>query len=326
MSNLLKFYQINSFTTKPLTGNPAGVILCQETWPENIQKIASEINQNETAFILPIKNSNSNFEENAFKVDKKFKLRWLTPTCEVPLCGHATLAAASVLFEVCKNENQVLEFETLSGILKAERDDKNNNTGIILDFPADVPVALEDLDSINHIIPYVINPIIPACGDFDCIDDVNQIKLGRKTRKLIVELNSSSKNLSKLLDMAVPDPKVLTNLHDGSLFKGICFTMKNPNIIYKNSKHDIISRYFAPWLGLNEDHVTGSLHTTLAPFYMEDEDKRRELGKSNPNDRISARQCSPRNGEMFVEWDDEKGRVFLIGRCCHVIEGVMNVG
>ena len=167
MSNLLKFYQINSFTTKPLTGNPAGVILCQETWPENIQKIASEINQNETAFILPIKNSNSNFEENAFKVDKKFKLRWLTPTCEVPLCGHATLGAASVLFEVFKNENQVLEFETLSGILKAERDDKNNNTGIILDFPADVPVALEDLDSINHIIPYVKNSIIPACGDFD---------------------------------------------------------------------------------------------------------------------------------------------------------------
>ena len=296
MAQKLKFYQIDSFTTKKYSGNPAGVILCQDTWPDNIQKIAAEINQNETAFVL------SDDAHLGFSSSQKFKLRWLTPTCEVNLCGHATLAAATVIFEECGNNHESLSFESKSGLLKAT----NTENGVRLDFPVDIPEEFSHDD---------VSKSLSVIGDGELNNrlESSTIKLGLKTKKLLVQINGTQENLNWLETIPVPNAAKLLASHDGTHYKGICITMLGQDI--PNCPHDIISRYFAPWNGLNEDHVTGSLHTTLAPFYMVD---RKVTGKS-----IFARQCSPRNGEMVVSWEGD--RVYLDGKVAKVIEGLIDV-
>ncbi|XP_035222456.1 phenazine biosynthesis-like domain-containing protein isoform X1 [Stegodyphus dumicola] len=115
---ILALYIVDAFSKQPFKGNGAAVCLIpyDQSVPSDIkQNIASEINLSETAFIKIIN------EEDTFENTKRFALQWYTPTCEVGLCGHATVASAAVLFSICNNHFETLEFETACGILTAKK-------------------------------------------------------------------------------------------------------------------------------------------------------------------------------------------------------------
>lgn len=216
-----KLYQVDAFTDEPFKGNPAAVCLLEgpetDAW---MQSVASEMNLSETAFLLP--------EENGWR------LRWFTPTTEVDLCGHATLASAEVLFEnqPTLRENSI-GFQTRSGVLFA----RWKSEGIELDFPA---LVYE---------PGKIRPDIESVLGFTPVNAVysgNYFLFEAQNEAFIRQAEPDYVALEKL-----PMPEVI-----------ITAASKDPEF-------DFISRFFAPQLGVDEDPVTGSAHCLLAPYWAE---------------------------------------------------------
>jgi len=212
---------VDAFTDTAFAGNPAAICVlpapADEAW---MQRVAVEMNLSETAFIVP-------------KGDA-FGLRWFTPTAEVDLCGHATLASAHLLWETGALEpDQAARFDTLSGRLTATLDDG----WITLDFPtepavqADVPAALADgLDTVPR-----------WCG--------------RNRMDYLVEVDGEGVTRG-----LAPDFARLAQIET----RGIIVTARSdtPGV-------DFVSRFFAPRHGINEDPVTGSAHCALAPYWAE---------------------------------------------------------
>lgn len=219
----MKFCTVDAFTDTLFKGNPAAVCVI-EAFPSDdfMQSIATEVNLSETAFIVPL---NSNH----------FDIRWFTPTTEVALCGHATLAAAHVLWtemEIVTTEE--IYFESKSGILKAWRDDD----GITLDFPA------------HYVEPISIpEGLIEALG-------VSPVSVGQSNEDCLVELHSAQ----EVIDL-VPDTARLANID----CRGIIITAEG-NV---DTDYDFVSRFFAPKVGVIEDPVTGSAHCKLATYWSE---------------------------------------------------------
>jgi predicted PhzF superfamily epimerase YddE/YHI9 len=212
----LPYYHVDAFADRLFRGNPAGVCLLPSGWlPEQVmQKIASENNLSETAFVLED-------EEN-------FGLRWFTPTIEVDLCGHATVAAAHVLFNETGYQNSIIKFQTKSGMVTVELRDKI----LVLDFPSRPPVKCS-------------SPLGPARV------------LGRKpaeiwkSRDYLFVFNDEE----DILNMT-PDFVSMKNWD----CLGVIVTAPG-------EKADFVSRFFAPRAGVNEDPVTGSAHSTLIPYW-----------------------------------------------------------
>ena len=212
--------QVDAFTKIPFRGNPAAVcVLETHQTTEWMQLIAREMNLSETAFIL--------------KQDSDFNLRWFTPTTEVPLCGHATLASAHTLWtEGYLKPEEIAHFQTLSGLLKA----RLQGNWIELDFPAN---------------PSEIVTPTPELSTALGVDLKTTVK---NSLGYLVEVESASivrdlqPNFSLLKTLSVP---------------GIIVTSVGEN----NSEYDFISRFFAPGLGIDEDPVTGAAHCCLAPFW-----------------------------------------------------------
>jgi PhzF family phenazine biosynthesis protein len=212
--------QIDSFTETPFNGNPAAVCLMEKPADSQwMQLVAGEMNLSETAFLYP--------------VDKGYHLRWFTPTTEVELCGHATLASAHLLYEdghVSKTDT--ITFHTLSGELTATYHDG----WIFLNFPATPSTAIN--------LPRLLE-LIAQTG-------------GSGTRKseswLLIELESEHEVRSYQ-----PDFAGIAALPGGQLL--ITARAQMPGV-------DFVSRCFAPGLGINEDPVTGSAHTALGPYWM----------------------------------------------------------
>ncbi len=217
MTTLL--YQVDAFTNRPFKGNPAGVCLVQEAVDDRwMQQVASEMNLSETAFVLPR--------------GSKFQLRWFTPTVEVDLCGHATLAAAHVLWETgVLEKDQTVYFDTRSGMLSAEW----SKGWIEMDFPAAPAVAVDPppdlLDAIGR------EPVFVGQSRFDYLVELPSEE---DVRSLTVEYD------------------LLKNVAT----RGVIVTSRSENIAY-----DFVSRFFAPAVGVNEDPVTGSAHCTLGPYW-----------------------------------------------------------
>lgn len=280
---------VDAFTDKPFTGNPAAVCLLggehlRYMNEATMQAIAAEMNLSETAFVSPE-------EGTTFKSGTRFNLRWFTPTCEVPLCGHATLATAAVLFFGKGNSNQRLEFKTLSGVLAASR----NVDLIVLDFP------------LSHCTPedpslHLQKLIHLAVGDLPLQD----IQYSTSTKKLLLRLADVVRR--KSLEQLKPDTVAMLEAHSGWRVKGVIVTMKG------EEGYDFFSRYFAPWVGIPEDPVTGAAHTVLADYWS------RQLGKES----MVARQCSSRGGEIHVTVE-EAGRVSLAGKACIVMQGRLRI-
>lgn len=302
-----KYFQIDAFTKTKFSGNPAGVVFCGEKWPEKIAEIASETNQTETAFIKLKNKIGKNYQDDA-----EFDLKWFTPTREVPLCGHATLAAAGALF-LAGNLNQSITFDTLSGPLIANK----TEGGFCLDFPIDEinDVSFNPDDFLVDDLSDVLTEVLTVVLSEHLFSKIKRVKLGQNTKKLLVEINNLTR--SELESINIPDGDTLKSFHDGKLFKGICITGRTDESDEFLNQYDVISRYFAPWNGIPEDHVTGSLHTALLPFYQQEyEDLRQKK-------IIEFRQHSKRGGDLSVSCNEKKTRVYISGSFVKVLSGVL---
>jgi PhzF family phenazine biosynthesis protein len=215
----MRIFTVDSFSNNPFTGNPAGVcVLEKENSDDLYQNIAREINYSETAFLI--------------KQNDYFKIRWFTPRTEVRLCGHATLAAAHVLYEYkyCDSSREI-RFDSKSGSLSARKiDDK-----IELNFPQ---LYVKKTNS-NEILE-------TAFG-------ITPTYVGKNGNRYLIEID----DYNKLLTIN-PDFQLLKSLDLGRFI----ITVKS-----KNPDYDFVSRYFAPGVGVLEDPVTGTSHCYLAPYW-----------------------------------------------------------
>nr|XP_002128272.1 phenazine biosynthesis-like domain-containing protein 1 [Ciona intestinalis] len=279
----LPLYMVDAFTDQPFSGNQAAICwIGNRTLSEKrMQDIAAEINLAETAFIWS--------KSNDYVDEKSFGLRWFTPTNEVALCGHATLAAAATLFHIAENKNDVVTFSTLSGDLFATR----QNDKILLDFPLNKPEPFNHLD---------LSSTIDVTLQTDNVTRIKEILLSKTAKKLLIRM----KDDFSLTDLQAirPNFELMMKSHDGLIFKGIIVTTKGVG------EYDFFSRYFAPWNGIPEDHVTGSAHTVLAPYWRDFTGKDVMLG----------RQCSKRGGDVQVKVRAD-GRVDIGGNTKIILKG-----
>jgi len=209
-------YYIDAFTDKLFSGNPAAVVFADINDAQLMQNIASENNLSETAFIR---------EE-----DGKYFIRWFAPSCEIDLCGHATIASAFVFFKYINPEASIFEaHSTKHGILKVYREDEF----LFLDFPKDEITFCENKDFLDEIINF--KPI--------------EVYKGRDDFLVILDSEDSIKNLEINFEK-------LKQLDSRGLI-----------VSAKGTKYDFVSRCFFPDAGVNEDPVTGSAHTTLTPYW-----------------------------------------------------------
>ncbi|MEH2025880.1 PhzF family phenazine biosynthesis protein [Nostoc sp.] len=214
--------QVDAFTNTPFAGNPAAVCVLRTPQDERwMQNVAQEMNLSETAFLV--------------RQDDGFNLRWFTPTVEVPLCGHATLASAHVLWsEGHLSPDEVARFYTKSGVLIA----KLQGEWIELDFP------------VNHSRVIIGPPELKAA-----LGVPYRFTL-QNSLAYLVELESED-----LVRQVQPNFQLLKTLPLG---KVIVTSLTNAD-----SDYDFVSRFFAPEVGINEDPVTGSAHCCLAAFWRD---------------------------------------------------------
>lgn len=211
-------YQVDAFTKEVFKGNPAAVCSLKEWLPkETMQAIAFENNLSETAFFV--------------HHGDVFDIRWFTPTFEIELCGHATLASAYVIFEILQLEDEVIRFRShLSGELRVEK----QGSLYVLDFPSRPPTHADALPGLLRAIGKAPKEIYRARDFF----------LVYGSEKEILEIEP---DFSALL-------KVPTH--------GVIVTAPGDDC-------DFVSRFFAPEVGVFEDPVTGSAHCNLIPFWAE---------------------------------------------------------
>jgi len=213
------FAQVDAFAAKPYTGNPAAVLILPRPRPAAwMQAVAREMNLSETAFLCRFRDG--------------YKLRWFTPAVEVPLCGHATLASAHVLWESGKlGRGATARFYTRSGLLTAKQD----GTWIVLDLPSTPPKPAR--------LPEAARKALR----------VRPVHTGFSAGNYLVELRSEAE-----VRKCAPDFAALAAV---DAF-GFVITARS-----RRRPFDFVSRCFAPAEGVNEDPVTGSAHCALGPYW-----------------------------------------------------------
>lgn len=284
----LPIFIADAFTATAFRGNPAAVCLLERTLDEDAhQDIAREMNLSETAFVRKLQPTDD------FTQSSRFGLRWFTPEAEFPLCGHATLASAAVLFQKRKNTNSTLTFVTMSGELKARREED----GIVLDFPV-YPTFPQDFHEVEDLIKAAIGDTL-----------VQDIRYSPDTKNLLVRLSDSYDR--SFLESLKVNTEPLPAIEKTGKVRGLILTVKGePG--GQTALYDFYSRCFAPWVGVAEDPVTGSTHTLLGPYWSE------ELGKKE----MRAFQCSRRGGELDINLRPD-GRVDIKGGAVIVLEGTL---
>jgi predicted PhzF superfamily epimerase YddE/YHI9 len=265
----IPLFQVDAFTNRPFAGNPAAVCLLER--PAEADWMQSIAQE-------------MNLSETAFlyPVADGFHLRWFTPAAEVALCGHATLASAHVLWSagVLPAGTQA-RFHTLSGLLTAEQIPGAPHSGpeeawIELDFPT--------------------KPVTPAEAPPDLLESlgVQPTFIGRSQFDYLLELPSPA-----YVRSVQPDFARLKKVPA----RGVIITAASPH------PYDFISRFFAPAVGVDEDPVTGSAHTSLTPYWSA------ILGKTS----LNAFQASSRGGELRLRLNHD--RVGISGQAVTVFSG-----
>jgi PhzF family phenazine biosynthesis protein len=213
-------YLVDAFTDRPFAGNPAGVCLPDTHLdPARMQSVAAEMNQAETAFVRP-------------RPDGDWDLRWFTPTVEVELCGHATLASAHVLWQTGRvPASTAIRFHTLSGVLTCT----SRGGRIEMDFPAEPALPVQS--------PAEEAFALGAAPTF----------VGRNRMDMLVVLDSAA----EVRDLA-PDMEQVSKIKT----RGVIVTARSDL-----PEADFVSRFFAPQSGVAEDPVTGSAHCCLGPYW-----------------------------------------------------------
>jgi len=266
--NRIKIYKLDAFTDKIFSGNPAAVCMLDhwinEEW---MQLVANENNLAETAFVVP--------------VGQDFEIRWFTPTVEVDLCGHATLATAFVLFNIHDYPGSLIRFHSpRSGLLAVEK----KGDMFFLDFPTDK----------IEILPAEQSPMIERCIG----TKPSEIYKGKTDYIAVID------NERTLLDLQ-PDLLEISKLKA----RGLIVTAKGNSV-------DFVSRFFAPQSGINEDPVTGSAHTSLLPLWSRKLDKKRLIA-NQLSKRGGQLFCEFKNDRCLI---GGKVRLYLTGELtldCH---------
>ncbi len=260
----LKMFQVDAFTSRLFGGNPAAVVLLDEKIPDGVmQNIAAENNLAETAFLLP--------------GDGAWHLRWFTPTLEIDLCGHATLASAHVLFGEGLATGDEVIFHSLGGRLAVRR------TGdlLTLDFPARPPAPM-------------------AFGE----------EYGRALGGIPLEVHAARDHLVLFAgeaDVAALKPDM--NLVAGLEAFGIIATAPGDEV-------DFVSSFFAPRAGVPEDPVTGSAHCTLTPFWA-DRLGKKELTARQISPRGGELTCAVQGDRVLISGNSVQylqGEITIDGR------------
>jgi PhzF family phenazine biosynthesis protein len=244
----IPIFQVDAFAQKLFEGNPAAICPLDHWLPvQTMQAIAAENNLAETAFFV--------------KEGDRYGLRWFTPTVEVDLCGHATLAAAHVIFEYFDLSLTKIAFDSRSGELVVTRDEEGR---IWLNFPTKPPARVSPPAYLSEALG--AHPIEVFEGHF------------------LMAVFSTDHDLETLQ----PNFTLLA--------QGPPVTCTAPSV---RPDLDFVSRFFAPSHGINEDPVTGSIHTTLTPYWS------RRLNKKH----LRARQISPRGGDLWLENCEDRTRI-----------------
>ncbi|MEU8529349.1 PhzF family phenazine biosynthesis protein [Streptomyces sp. NPDC048629] len=264
---------VDAFTDRPFAGNPAGVLLL-DAFPDDhwLQKVAAEVNLSETAFAHPLPAGG----------EADWALRWFTPTTEVDMCGHATLATAHVINAAGLAEG-TLRFAARCGILGATAEADGT---ITMDFPT------SDLKPVP-----VPDRLTEALG----ADVVSVHDTSAHIGDLVVELGDE-----ETVRGLTPDHAALKDLSD----RGVIVTAPAER---PERGYDFVSRGFFPGVGIDEDPVTGSAHTALAPFWSA------RFGRED----LTGRQGGARTGIVRTRLRGD--RTLLNGHAVTVIEGDLNV-
>lgn len=253
----LPLYQIDAFSEQLFRGNPAAVVPLSDWLPDELmQAIAAENNLAETAFFAPLE---------AGAADD-FQLRWFTPTEEMDLCGHATLATAYVLFERLQPQRDAVRFATRSGTLVVSRDGGR----LTMDFPARPATAVALPEEIARALG--VRPVWSG--------QARDWLVVLENRRQVSALKPDFATLLEVSSQAV----IVTAAGDGD---------------GDGDGADFVSRFFAPQSGIFEDPVTGSAHCTLVPYWAP------QLGKKRLHARqISARggdiHCLLANDRVYM--------------------------
>lgn len=275
-------YIVDAFTDTPFRGNPAAVVLLEpEDGPasdEYMMRVAAEMNLSETAFV--------GFPEHAGP--NRFGLRWFTPVREVDLCGHATLAAAQVLYDAARVDlHTPILFDTRCGVLRAAPDTRHG--GFTLDFPATPPAPIDSPPP----------DLLEALGLRGGKDGVKFV--GRSVYDYFVEVPSAG-----IVRGLAPDLAALKAIEARGVIVSAAGSAQAGGA-------DVVSRCFYPAYGIDEDPVTGSAHCCIGPYFA------RTLGKGT----LLCHQASHRGGSLRVRVEDD--RVFLTGQARSVIRGELLV-
>lgn len=247
----LRIFQVDAFARERFSGNPAAVVPLDKWLDDTVlQAISAENNLSETAFFVP--------------VDDGYELRWFTPTVEVKLCGHATLAAAFVIYERLDPGRRELKFQTRSGTLTVVREDEV----IVMDFPVWELKAV-DAPPADLLIGLGVEP-----GEtYAALSDDNFfVVLGDEAQIRGVE----------------PDFDALKRLHPA----GVVITAPG-------DESDCVSRYFVPSYGIPEDPATGSIHCGLVPYWAARLGKH-EIHARQASARGAELYCELRNDRVAI--------------------------
>lgn len=256
----MKMYQVDAFTQHLFKGNPAAVIIVQD-WLDNalMQSIALENNLSETAFVKVRDHEN-------------YEIRWFSPTNEVAFCGHATLASAFVLFKDFTSAKTIqFHVKNLGVFIVTQAQDGK----ILMNFPVRRAQRLDEyptiLDEALHkpIKAVYLNPQAYIV-EYESVQDVLDEQPDLVKLKSLGQLRTAVTASDAMLDVAI----TATNL----------------------GSYDCVSRYFAPAVGINEDPVTGSIHTAIVPLWAE------KLNKTE----LIAYQASSRGGELYCRMLDNE--------------------
>ncbi len=275
---LMRIRIVDAFTDRPFAGNPAGVVLLDSgAFPDDhwLQQVAAEVNLAETAFAHPLPRA----------AEADWALRWFTPVTEAPLCGHATLATTHVL-KTTGAATGTIRFATLSGVMSATADDGGS---ITLDFPTASLTELPVPEKTAEVGAALGAEIVAAHHAGPFIDD------------LLIEVADE-----KTVRALAPDLAELKRIsHRGVI---VTAAAEDPGRGY-----DFVSRLFAPGVGIDEDPVTGSAHTALAPYWSA------RFGR----DELTGLQVSARTG--LVRTALRGDRTLLTGGAVTVIDGELLV-
>ena len=266
----MRQWTIDAFASAPFKGNQACVVEPFDAWPEDawMQSLAAENNQAETAFLLKTAEPG------------RFGLRWMTPTVEVPLCGHATLASAHTLLSEIGVDSPKVTFETRqSGVLTVTRTD----AGYEMDFPSAPPVRIATPAGLAEAIG-----VEPA--------EVWQARFLLAVLDSELAVRNLKPDLAKIEQISVGEGCERGNLLVSALANS-------------GSGYDVVSRFFAPGSGIPEDPATGSAHCSVAPLFAD------KLGRKS----LKCHQAYPgRGGDIDVEVKGD--RVALRGKAVTVVE------